>query len=116
MSGSSGLAVAVIGAGAAGLCAARHLAAATKVLHCTALQVLYMCFLQGSVRPTVLEQSRRVGGTWVYTQDTGTDENGLPRYYRVLHLYLGVHTYHSTFHYECGSADLFLTMHHVQAL
>ena len=36
MSGSSGLAVAVIGAGAAGLCAARHLAAATKVLYCTA--------------------------------------------------------------------------------
>ena len=47
------------------------------------VQVLYMCSLQGSVRPTVLEQSRRVGGTWVYTPDTGTDENGLPRYCRV---------------------------------
>jgi len=58
-----GLNVAVIGAGASGLCAARH-----------------MGDTQGRVRPIVFEQSGRVGGTWVYSQDTGRDEHGLPRH------------------------------------
>jgi len=51
--------VAVIGAGAAGLCAARHLA-------------------QQSNRtvPCVFEQTGTVGGTWVYNQQTGKDEWG----------------------------------------
>jgi len=59
---SSPLAVAVVGAGAAGLCAARHLAANPQL------------------RPTVIEQSRVIGGTWVYSPSTGHDEHGLPRH------------------------------------
>jgi len=53
--------VAVIGAGAAGLCAARHILATN-----------------GRIVPTVFEQSGGVGGTWVYTENTGTDKHGLP--------------------------------------
>ncbi|XP_066288489.1 uncharacterized protein [Branchiostoma lanceolatum] len=53
--------VAVIGAGAAGLCAARHLSARPD-----------------QFVPTVYEQTDRVGGTWVYTDRVGTDEHGLP--------------------------------------
>ncbi|XP_042892554.1 flavin-containing monooxygenase FMO GS-OX5-like isoform X3 [Penaeus japonicus] len=52
--------IGVIGAGAAGLCAARHILAN-----------------QGMV-PIVWEQSEKVGGTWNYTPETGTDKNGLP--------------------------------------
>jgi len=59
---SSPLAVAVVGAGAAGLCAARHLASNPQL------------------RPTVIEQSRVIGGTWVYSPNTGDDEHGLPRH------------------------------------
>ena len=55
------LRVAVIGAGAAGLCALRHLTARPSVF--TALG---------------FEQTSDVGGTWVYTEDTGLDRNGLP--------------------------------------
>lgn len=53
--------VAVIGGGAAGLCAARH---------CTASKVW------GGV--TVFEQTSQLGGTWVYTEETGVDRFGLP--------------------------------------
>ena len=53
--------VAVIGAGAAGLCAVRHLAHKPSVFSVTAF-----------------EQSNSVGGTWVYTEKIGTDCNGLP--------------------------------------
>ena len=31
------------------------------------------------LRPTVIEQSRVIGGTWVYSPNTGDDEHGLPR-------------------------------------
>ena len=53
--------VAVIGAGAAGLCAVRHLASRPSTFCVTAF-----------------EQSPGVGGTWVYTDQTGTDQHGLP--------------------------------------
>lgn len=52
--------VAVIGAGAAGLCAARHLASKPH---------LYQVH--------VFEKSDQVGGTWIYTEDTGKDKYGL---------------------------------------
>ncbi|BFZ19496.1 hypothetical protein BsWGS_22535 [Bradybaena similaris] len=57
--------VAVIGAGAAGLCALRHLTDTSASLS-TNFQVV--CF----------EQAPRVGGTWIYTERVGQDENGLP--------------------------------------
>ena len=53
--------VAVIGGGAAGLCAARYLLAKPDVFEA----VLY-------------EQSDQVGGTWVYTDNVGKDKYGLP--------------------------------------
>lgn len=53
--------VAVIGAGAAGLCAVRHLSASPEIFS-------VVCYELG---PTV-------GGTWNYTDRTGKDENGLP--------------------------------------
>lgn len=53
--------VAVIGAGAAGLSSARHLIADPARFTCT-----------------VFEQTGAVGGTWVYTDQVGTDEFGLP--------------------------------------
>ncbi|XP_033127746.1 flavin-containing monooxygenase FMO GS-OX-like 4 isoform X2 [Anneissia japonica] len=53
--------VAVIGAGAAGLCAARHLSRDLTLFH-----------------PVVFEQSDCVGGTWVYTENTETDQYDLP--------------------------------------
>ncbi|KAK3868389.1 hypothetical protein Pcinc_026215 [Petrolisthes cinctipes] len=52
--------VGVIGAGAAGLCAARHALAST------------------GLSPVVWEKSSQVGGTWVYTPHTGKDQDGLP--------------------------------------
>lgn len=53
--------VCVIGAGAAGLCAARHL------------------IVDPSVRSVdVLEQAGQLGGTWVYTENVGYDDFGLP--------------------------------------
>jgi len=55
----SNITVAVIGAGAAGLCAARHLSSHPKI------------------RATVFEQAGSVGGTWVYTDNIGKDEMGL---------------------------------------
>jgi NADPH-dependent 2,4-dienoyl-CoA reductase/sulfur reductase-like enzyme len=53
--------VAVIGAGAAGLSAARQLIARPQDFECV-----------------VFEQADQVGGTWVYTDNTGSDEFGLP--------------------------------------
>ncbi|XP_063618898.1 senecionine N-oxygenase isoform X1 [Cydia splendana] len=53
--------VCVVGAGAAGLCAARHLLAESCVS-----------------QVDVLEQAPQVGGTWVYTEHTGYDDFGLP--------------------------------------
>lgn len=52
--------IGVIGGGAAGLCAARHILAN-----------------QGMV-PILWEQSEKIGGTWNYTPQTGTDKHGLP--------------------------------------
>ncbi|XP_068215073.1 uncharacterized protein [Palaemon carinicauda] len=52
--------VGIIGAGAAGLCGARHALAAADLT------------------PIIWEQSSRVGGTWVYTQELGKDKYGLP--------------------------------------
>ncbi|CAL4097083.1 unnamed protein product, partial [Meganyctiphanes norvegica] len=52
--------IGVIGAGAGGLCAARHILAT------------------GNMKPIVWEQSERVGGTWVYNPDVGIDKHGLP--------------------------------------
>lgn len=53
--------VAVIGAGAAGLCVGRYLSAQPDVFS----TVIY-------------EQTSCVGGTWVYTDRTDYDEHGLP--------------------------------------
>lgn len=53
--------VCVIGAGAAGLCAARHL-----LVEPTVSQV------------DILEQADQLGGTWVYTEKVGYDDFGLP--------------------------------------
>ncbi|XP_074835120.1 uncharacterized protein LOC142002704 [Carettochelys insculpta] len=56
------LRVAVIGAGAAGLCAARHISAQPEAF----------------APPVVFEASSRIGGTWVYTEETGQGPDGLP--------------------------------------
>lgn len=53
--------VCVIGAGAAGLCAARHLQQPGS-----------------GFKATVYEQSKGVGGTWVYSDKVGLDEFGNP--------------------------------------
>lgn len=50
--------IAVIGAGTAGLCAARHAIA-------------------NNCEVTVFEQAKQVGGTWVYTDQVGKNEYGL---------------------------------------
>ena len=50
----------VVGAGAAGLCAANHLARSSNF------------------EAKVYEQTKDIGGTWVYKEATGLDENGLP--------------------------------------
>ncbi|XP_074648025.1 uncharacterized protein LOC141903691 isoform X2 [Tubulanus polymorphus] len=51
--------VAVIGAGAAGLCALRHLSAHPELF-----------------QPVAFEQMNEIGGTWVYTEQTGSDSQG----------------------------------------
>ncbi|XP_022193189.2 flavin-containing monooxygenase FMO GS-OX5 isoform X2 [Nilaparvata lugens] len=51
--------VAVIGAGVAGLCAARHLS-------------------KENISFLVYEQNENIGGTWVYSDNTTEDEYGLP--------------------------------------
>lgn len=53
--------VAVIGAGAAGLCAAKRITAPGSNMTCV-----------------VYEQTDAVGGTWCYTDDTGKDKYGMP--------------------------------------
>lgn len=53
--------VCIVGAGAAGLCAARHLLVEPCVSHVD-----------------ILEQSAQLGGTWVYTENVGYDDFGLP--------------------------------------
>jgi len=53
--------VAVIGAGAAGLCCARHLSCYPDVF-----------------RVSVYEKTDQVGGTWVYSDRTDSDQFGLP--------------------------------------
>lgn len=50
--------VAIIGAGASGLCAAKY------------------C-LVNKFATTIYEQTNQIGGTWVYTEQTGKDSNGL---------------------------------------
>ena len=77
------LAVAVVGAGAAGLCAARHLAAHPQV---TLNQGLFFVLNlppphhpPPQLRPVVVESSGRVGGTWVYSPGVDRDNHGLPR-------------------------------------
>ncbi|KAG5680244.1 hypothetical protein PVAND_009766 [Polypedilum vanderplanki] len=61
--------VCVVGAGAAGICAVKN------------------CLEQG-LDVIAFEQSKEIGGTWVYTDKTGKDENGLDIHssmYRSLH-------------------------------
>lgn len=53
--------IAVIGAGPAGLCSARHITTMDSNMACT-----------------VYEQTNVLGGTWFYTDATGIDEKGLP--------------------------------------
>ena len=57
------LRVCVIGAGGAGLAAARHLTSQLDMFDVS-----------------VFEQAKSVGGTWVYNGNTGTDERGIPIY------------------------------------
>uniref|UniRef100_A0A3B4ZX39 Flavin-containing monooxygenase n=1 Tax=Stegastes partitus TaxID=144197 RepID=A0A3B4ZX39_9TELE len=54
--------VAVVGAGPAGLCAARHILSRPG----------------GFAPPVVFELSDDVGGTWCYDERVGTDDNGRP--------------------------------------
>ncbi|XP_012283263.1 flavin-containing monooxygenase FMO GS-OX-like 4 [Orussus abietinus] len=60
-SDSAKVRVCVVGAGAAGLCAGRHLASDLVTWE-----------------PAIFEQTSQVGGTWVYDERTGTDEFGYP--------------------------------------
>ena len=53
----------MIGAGGAGLAAARHLTSHLDIFDVS-----------------VFEQADSVGGTWVYNEKTGTDGRGLPIY------------------------------------
>ncbi|TRY64055.1 hypothetical protein TCAL_07717 [Tigriopus californicus] len=62
MSSGKGLRVCVIGAGAAGLCAARHVSAQSKWFQ----------------KPVVYELNSLLGGTWVYNEQVGADQFGNP--------------------------------------
>lgn len=53
--------IAVVGAGPAGLCAARHISAPNSGFSCV-----------------VFEMTSRNGGAWVYTENIGKDKYGLP--------------------------------------
>ena len=53
--------VCIVGAGAAGLCAARHFSVEETVTEIV-----------------VFEQANRVGGTWVFTDNTKNDQHDLP--------------------------------------
>ena len=52
--------IGVVGAGPSGLCAAKHILNSTDM------------------RLFMWERSLDIGGTWKYTEDIGTDSNGLP--------------------------------------
>ena len=52
--------VGIIGAGASGLCALKH------------------CLNASDIHPIIWEKSDKIGGTWVYSDKTGTDSFGLP--------------------------------------
>lgn len=56
------LRVAVVGAGAAGLCVARHILARAETFD----------------PPVMYELTDHVGGTWFYEERVGTYDNGLP--------------------------------------
>lgn len=60
----------IIGAGAAGLCAARW-------------SIEFGCEV------TVFEQTNEIGGTWVYNEEVGRDKNGLDVHSS---MYKGLHT------------------------
>lgn len=62
MAGLDKLRVAVVGAGAAGLCAARHFLARQDLF----------------APPVLFEVTKNVGGTWVYEERVGHYDNGLP--------------------------------------
>ncbi|XP_059360682.1 uncharacterized protein LOC132098625 [Carassius carassius] len=62
MSGLGKLYAAVIGSGAAGLCAARHLLSRPDTF----------------APPVVFELTKNIGGTWVYEERVGCYDNGLP--------------------------------------
>lgn len=62
--------VAVIGAGTAGLCSAKHALAA-------------------GMEVTVFEQADQVGGTWIYTDEVSTDSQGVAVH---TSMYQGLHT------------------------
>ncbi|XP_060107432.1 uncharacterized protein LOC132580557 [Heteronotia binoei] len=66
---SKKLRVAVIGAGAAGLCAARHI----------------LTYSDAFLPPVVFEASDQLGGTWVYTEETGEDSEGWPIHSSMYH-------------------------------
>ena len=61
MTSSKKIRVCVIGGGAAGLCALRHLAKDLNYFE-----------------PEAFEQTGCIGGSWVYDERIGLDENGLP--------------------------------------
>lgn len=85
--------VAVIGAGAAGLCAARHILARPNVF----------------ASPVVFELTDNVGGTWCYDERVGTYDNGCPIHssmYRDLRCVLGFLLVHST---QSAAAECLLT-------
>lgn len=52
--------IGIIGAGAAGLCALRHVLS------------------DETLTPIVWEHSSDIGGTWIYTPNVGLDEYGFP--------------------------------------
>ncbi len=54
--------VAVVGAGAAGLCAAKHVLASSNSF----------------APPVVFELGDNIGGTWIYDERVGTQDNGRP--------------------------------------
>lgn len=58
---SSKTRIAIIGGGVAGLVVARHMSTKPE-----------------EYSLTLFEQSDKIGGTWVYTDDTDYDKNGLP--------------------------------------
>lgn len=59
---STKLRVAIIGAGAAGLCAARHILSSPDTF----------------APPVVFEASAHLGGIWVYSEETGEDAESQP--------------------------------------